>query len=82
MTLVTLTHFDGTIVPYAIDAAFVVRCCTCGVTVATGVGSVQTAGLQHLCADTMSPVREYEITFELPVTEVELPLPLEFTDGG
>ncbi len=75
MTLVSLTNFNGTIVPYAIDAPFTVRCCTCALIVASGVGSVQTASLQHACADMTSAVREYEITFDLPVTVIDLESP-------
>lgn len=73
---VTTCGFHGTIQPSA-PAPYTVRCLTCRAIVAAGDDGVDVNAVQHECADTTASMLEFEVTFTSPVTEIELPLPLE-----
>ena len=74
MMTVTTCGFHGTLRPNQ-PAPYTVRCVTCHVAVMVGDNTVHLDAFTHQCHDTSSERREYEITWETPVTEVEAPVP-------
>jgi len=62
MQVVTTTNYHGTLSPHT-PTAYTVRCLSCHQIVLSGHGAVNTDDVDHVCADTTSQMREWEISW-------------------